>query len=703
LIGEYRTTNDMKRFLLLLSLLSTLSLAASTHAAVLLDDTWVDGTRTDQNLPTESAWFANTAAGLTNAPGGGSMTGVVPLTGSALWLTYFTPAGTPSTLGIGETIKITMVFTPSNVCTAPTTSRALRIGLYNFSDGGTRITADGVSTSGAGQNVKGYMLNMNFAQAFTTAPLQIQERTATTTTTLMSASADYTTLSTGGGATGDPGFTNGVQYTLEFSATRTGLDEVVISNRFFGPNLDISHTATDFLGATFAFDAFAIRPARADSSAETFTITRFNVEGPGGTVIAPAIVTEPEDVTRTLGQFASFSVAASGSAPLSYQWYFNTNTLLTGATNSALILPNVQPANAGGYSVIVTNSQGSITSRVATLTVNPPSYTGLGLIMDDVWADGDRFSGPITPSNSIWYASAALSTTVGSMIATPDPATSRLWVGYFTDDPTTPVDLAVGRALKVTLVFTPSVVTTQNTSSLRLGLFNYADGGARLSADGFSGSAGNGTNVTGYMLAQNFGVTFGEAEPMDLYARTNMSDNGLMATSGSFENLGSGPAGSLNQLAFQNDTQYTLEFTVSRVSETSVSVTTKITGGSLNITTTQTDDTYLWRRFDSFAIRANRSYESAEQFTFTRFTVEVIEAAAPAFEITSVQRLNPDSLVLSWDSVSNRVYQIQSKDSLNAASWTTNATVTATGSSTSYTNTGLSGIGERYYRVVNTP
>jgi hypothetical protein len=83
---------------------------------------------------------------------------------------------------------------------------------------------------------------------------------------------------------------------------------------------------------------------------------------------APFIVSQPLDATVTAGQSATFAVVAGGSANLSYQWYFNTNTPLIDATNSTFTLNSVQGTNAGVYSVIVTNSAGSVTSTNATLT-----------------------------------------------------------------------------------------------------------------------------------------------------------------------------------------------------------------------------------------------------------------------------------------------------------------------------------------------
>ncbi len=49
---------------------------------------------------------------------------------------------------------------------------------------------------------------------------------------------------------------------------------------------------------------------------------------------------------------ATFTVVAGGSAPLSYQWYFNTSAPIAGATNFQFTLTNIQATNAGVYSVI---------------------------------------------------------------------------------------------------------------------------------------------------------------------------------------------------------------------------------------------------------------------------------------------------------------------------------------------------------------
>ena len=88
--------------------------------------------------------------------------------------------------------------------------------------------------------------------------------------------------------------------------------------------------------------------------------------------VPPSITTQPQNQTVLVGSTATFSTVASGSLPLTYQWFFNGTTSLTSATNSSLALTNVQMTNAGNYSVQVTNAFGSITSSNALLTVNFP-------------------------------------------------------------------------------------------------------------------------------------------------------------------------------------------------------------------------------------------------------------------------------------------------------------------------------------------
>jgi len=83
---------------------------------------------------------------------------------------------------------------------------------------------------------------------------------------------------------------------------------------------------------------------------------------------APAIVTQPVSKTVAAGQPATFSVTATGTAPLTYQWQKNT-VPISGATGSSYTISSAQAADAGSYRVVVSNASGSVTSAAATLTV----------------------------------------------------------------------------------------------------------------------------------------------------------------------------------------------------------------------------------------------------------------------------------------------------------------------------------------------
>src|SRR5258706_11391825 len=84
------------------------------------------------------------------------------------------------------------------------------------------------------------------------------------------------------------------------------------------------------------------------------------------------MATQPQSRTNIQGTIANFSASANGTAPFSYQWQFN-GANIGGATDTSLSLSNVQPADAGNYTVVVTNSAGSVTSAVAVLTVWVPA------------------------------------------------------------------------------------------------------------------------------------------------------------------------------------------------------------------------------------------------------------------------------------------------------------------------------------------
>jgi Immunoglobulin I-set domain len=101
----------------------------------------------------------------------------------------------------------------------------------------------------------------------------------------------------------------------------------------------------------------------ATSAAATLTVT--------AAPVAPTITTQPSNQTVSAGQTATFSVVASGTAPLMYQWQKN-NMNISGATSATYTTPPTTSGDNGAtFRVMVTNVVTTVSSNTATLTVNP--------------------------------------------------------------------------------------------------------------------------------------------------------------------------------------------------------------------------------------------------------------------------------------------------------------------------------------------
>ena len=337
----------------------------------ILDDHWLDGTRTNTLLPSNSAWYASSAASLTAAPN--SLNGLADSSSARSWWTYFTtnPAA-PVQLNASESLQITLSFILNGV-NANNTSRGLRLGVFDSSNG-SRTLADGASPSGT--NIAGYMLGLNMGQTFGGSPtLELWVRTNLPSANLMGTTGDYASLGSGGPVAGSPGFSNGIPYTLRlaFKRNTNSLDVTVTISNTNGWSITQTSTATN--SVVSAFDTFDIRPATSALSAMNFAFTGLKVEK---IILSslPVIASDPASLSVNAGAYASFAVAAGGNAPLSYQWRYN-DADLPGATAASYAIASAQSTNAGGYSVVVTNMSGGVSSAVATLTVvvSPPQVT----------------------------------------------------------------------------------------------------------------------------------------------------------------------------------------------------------------------------------------------------------------------------------------------------------------------------------------
>jgi hypothetical protein len=170
---------------------------------------------------------------------------------------------------------------------------------------------------------------------------------------------------------------------------RTGsvsnLASVLFSNNttsvnFSGGNAQAAIATNSPAGTTqFTLNLLATYSALTNVSTNSFYVVLSNSLGtvtstPATlTVLVPPMITsQPVSVATNVGATAFFAVGSTGSQPLGYQWYLNGVALASNPTSQAnvLELDNVSTNDAGNYQVVISNAVGSVTSSVATLTVD---------------------------------------------------------------------------------------------------------------------------------------------------------------------------------------------------------------------------------------------------------------------------------------------------------------------------------------------
>lgn len=122
------------------------------------------------------------------------------------------------------------------------------------------------------------------------------------------------------------------------------------------------------------------------------------------TPFAPVIISQPSSQFVQAGATAAIFVDAIGTPPVIFQW-FNGNTPVAGATNSILKLPQISDADSGDYFAAITDSEGSVTTVLASVTVIDPTPVAAPLPSAESINSIDRT--PQTPSNPFPITSAA--------------------------------------------------------------------------------------------------------------------------------------------------------------------------------------------------------------------------------------------------------------------------------------------------------
>ena len=116
---------------------------------------------------------------------------------------------------------------------------------------------------------------------------------------------------------------------------------------------------------------------KVNASGDRSSLFNYTVNVVAAPAVGPTLTTQPASQTAAAGSSVTFSVAATGTPAPTYQWRLDGQAL-PGATNATLALTNVQAAQAGSYSVVVSNAGGIVQSSAAVLTVTAPPDPGPG-------------------------------------------------------------------------------------------------------------------------------------------------------------------------------------------------------------------------------------------------------------------------------------------------------------------------------------
>lgn len=266
------------------------------------------------------------------------------------------------------------------------------------------------------------------------------------------------------------------------------------------------------------------------NQAGNYTVVVTNASGSVTSVVAvltvsnanPVILTQPASASINEGSPASFSVVAGGASPLEYQWRLNGLDIVD-ANSSDYDLVSAQVADAGNYTVVVSNLTGSVTSSVATLTVTPaitPSYTGI-LAGWDVGGLTNYGPSPLSTATNAPHVT-VVGLTRGPGVTTSGSAASRAWGGD--GFASTSTNTAVTAGDYVTCGVTAD--TGYRVSFSAISRFDY-----RRSPTGptdgllqyqINGGAFNDAAIVAYPVSTSAGASFGTIDLSGIAALQNM-------------------------------------------------------------------------------------------------------------------------------------------------------------------------------------
>jgi len=165
-------------------------------------------------------------------------------------------------------------------------------------------------------------------------------------------------------------------HTAQFSATATGTAPLAYQWQRNGVNIAGATAANCSVVNAQSVNAGSYRVIVSNAAGSVTSTAATLTVNPAGQ--PPVILTQPAAATRTVGQSVTFTMTASGSGSLTYQWYLD-GIPIAGAIAPSYTLAAVELTDAGAYTTGVRNTAGEVLSKPAVLTVNDATAPKLNL------------------------------------------------------------------------------------------------------------------------------------------------------------------------------------------------------------------------------------------------------------------------------------------------------------------------------------
>jgi hypothetical protein len=390
---------------------------------------------------------------------------------------YTTPATTSAANGSQFSVIVTdavgsvtsaaatlTVNTPPSITSQPTSQSVTAGQSATFSVGATGTASLTYQWKKAGIAITGATA-ASYTTPATTSADNATQFTVTITNSFGSATSNAATLSVAAAGVA-PSITSqpasksvNVGQTATFSVTATGTGTLTYQWKKNGAAVSGATSSTYTTPATIASDSGAVFTV-------TIAGTSGNVTSSGATITVnapPSITAQPASKSVLTGQTATFSVTATGTAPLRYQWN-KGGAAISGATSASYTTPATIAADNGTqFTVTVSNGSGSVTSNPATLTVSASTAilnASTGSLSFSSVNIGSSSSLPVTFTNN------------GNSTVTISNVTLS-GAGYTVSGVQTGLILSHGQVATMSVTFTPatsgplpgSVTVTSNASN----------------------------------------------------------------------------------------------------------------------------------------------------------------------------------------------------------------------------------------------